>query len=114
MRNGDRSAVGVALAEGPVERIAGHYRTTAKIYAAAARVYDANGIEEVERMDYLEFIARVVSHIPDKGQMTVRYYGLYANAHRGKVHKASLRPVALGLIEEELRPIPSKGWVVER
>jgi len=31
---------------------------------------------EVERMDYLEFIAQVVSHIPDKGQVTVRYYGL--------------------------------------
>ena len=34
-------------------------------------------------MDYLEFIARVTSHIPDKGQVMVRYYGLYSNAHRG-------------------------------
>ena len=34
-----------------------------------------------ETMDYLEFIARVTSHIPDKGQVMVRYYGLYANAH---------------------------------
>jgi len=31
-------------------------------------------------MDYLELIARVTSHIPDKGQVMVRYYGLYANA----------------------------------
>jgi hypothetical protein len=23
----------------------------------------------------------VTSHIPDKGQVMVRYYGLYANAH---------------------------------
>jgi len=30
----------------------------------------------------LEFIARVTSHIPDKGQVMVRYYGLYANANR--------------------------------
>ena len=37
---------------------------------------------ETESMDYLEFIARVTSHIPDKGQVMVRYYGLYANAHR--------------------------------
>jgi hypothetical protein len=44
--------------------------------------------KEVERMDDLEFIARVTSHIPDKGQVTVRYYGLYANARRGKVKKA--------------------------
>jgi len=66
--------------------------------------------QEVERMDYLEFIARVTSHIPDKGQVTVRYYGLYANAHRGKVRKAGLAAFPCRLIEEELRSIPSKGW----
>jgi hypothetical protein len=38
--------------------------------------------EEVERTDYLEFIARVVSHIPDKGQVTVRYYGLCKALHK--------------------------------
>jgi len=36
---------------------------------------------ELERMDDLEFIARVVSHIPDKGQVTVRYYGLCKALH---------------------------------
>jgi len=61
-------------------------------------------------MDYLEFIARVTSHIPDKGQVTVRYYGLYANAHRGKVRKAGLAAIPLRIVEEELRRIPSKGW----
>jgi len=61
-------------------------------------------------MDYLEFIARVTSHIPDKGQVTIRYIGLYANAHRGKVRKASLAAFPLRMVEEELRPIPSKGW----
>ena len=59
---------------------------------------------------YLEFIARVTSHIPDKGQVTVRYFGLYANAHRGKVRKASLGPFPLGIVGEELRPVPSRGW----
>ena len=43
-------------------------------------------------------------------QVMVRYYGLYANAHRGKVRKASLVPVALGLIEEDPPPLPSRGW----
>jgi len=51
-------------------------------------------------MDYLEFIARTTSHIPDKGQVMVRYYGLYANAHRGKVKKTSLGPLALRIAEE--------------
>ncbi|MCX6577006.1 MAG: transposase [Candidatus Aminicenantes bacterium] len=32
-------------------------------------------------MDYLEFIARTTSHIPDKSQVMIRYSGLYANAH---------------------------------
>ncbi|MGC9091605.1 MAG: IS91 family transposase [Fervidicoccaceae archaeon] len=66
--------------------------------------------EEVERMDYLEFIARVVSHIPDKGQVTIRYFGLYANAHRGKVLKASRAAFPLRIVEEELPRLPSKGW----
>jgi hypothetical protein len=57
-----------------------------------------------------KFIARVTSHIPDKGQVIVRYFGLYANAHRGKVRKVSLGPLPLQMVEEELRPIPSKGW----
>jgi hypothetical protein len=77
----------------------------------AARVCYRYGKEprEVEAMDYLEFIARVTSHIPDKGQVTVRYYGLYANAHRGKI-KACHEAVPLRMVEEELKPIPAKGW----
>jgi hypothetical protein len=65
---------------------------------------------ELERMDDLELIARVTSHIPDKGQVMVRYYGLYANAHRGKVRKAGRVPIVPGLIEEAPPPLTSKGW----
>jgi len=66
--------------------------------------------EELERMDYLEFIARVTSHIPDKGQVTIRYFGLYANAHRGKVRKREEREQKLRIIEEEGPRIPRRGW----
>ncbi len=59
---------------------------------------------EVERMDYLGFIARATTHIPDIGQVAVRYYGLYANAQRGKVRKASRGPFPLRMVEEDLRP----------
>ena len=45
-----------------------------------------------------------------KGQVMVRYYSLYANAHRGKVRKAGRNPFALRMVEEELKPVPSKGW----
>jgi hypothetical protein len=64
---------------------------------------------EQETMDYLEFIARVTSHIPDKGQVMVRYYGLYANAHRGKMRKEK-RGNSLRLVEDARRRRPSKGW----
>jgi hypothetical protein len=66
--------------------------------------------EEVERMDYLDFIARVTSHIPDKGQVTVRYYGIYANAHRGKVRKAQPDKHPFIIVEEESPRIPRLGW----
>jgi len=68
------------------------------------------GAEEVERMDYLEFIARITSHIPDKGQVTVRYIGLYANAHRGKVRKAQRDKHPFIIVEEESPTIPRRGW----
>jgi len=32
-------------------------------------------------MDYLAFIARVTSHIPDKGQVMIRYFGLCKAQH---------------------------------
>ncbi len=34
-------------------------------------------------MGALEFLARLVTHIPDPGQVLTRYYGLYANRTRG-------------------------------
>jgi hypothetical protein len=63
-----------------------------------------------EHMDYLEFIARVTSHIPDKGQVMIRYYGLYANAHRGKMRKTGADVFHVPIIEDMDRYVPSKGW----
>jgi len=71
--------------------------------------YDKHGSQE-ELMDYLEFIARVTSHIPDKGQVMVRYYGLYFNAHRGKLRKVVSALSPPPIIEEEPNYVPSKGW----
>jgi len=64
---------------------------------------------ELERMDYLEFIARVTSHIPDKGQVMIRYYGLYSNAHRGKMRKVAF-VLSPPIIEDETPFVPSRGW----
>jgi ribosomal protein S27E len=65
---------------------------------------------ETVHMDYLEFIARVTSHIPDKGQVMIRYYGLYSNAHRGKMKKEGKNPSHPQIIEDETSFRPSRGW----
>jgi len=41
-----------------------------------------------ETVDPLEFLARVLVHIPDKGHVTTRYYGWYANRPRGMRRQA--------------------------
>jgi hypothetical protein len=47
-----------------------------------------------ETVDPLEFLARVLVHIPDKGHVTTRYYGWYENRPRGMRLKAT--PAAAG------------------
>ena len=47
-----------------------------------------------ETADPLEFLARVLVHIPDKGHVTTRYYGWYANRPRGMGRQAD--PAAAG------------------
>jgi hypothetical protein len=42
-----------------------------------AAVVDRANKVELEKMDYLEFIARTTSHIPDKGQMAAEAGGDY-------------------------------------
>jgi hypothetical protein len=38
------------------------------------------------------------------------YYGLYANAHRGKARKAGRTGFLERIVEEDLPPVPSQGW----
>ena len=44
---------------------------------------------EGERIDAMEFVARVLMQIPDPRRHLVRYYGAYSNATRGKRKKAA-------------------------
>jgi hypothetical protein len=51
-------------------------------------------------MDYLEFIARVTSHIPDKGQVMVRYYGRIEEIEIGSYPGKRLRGELLVYLKE--------------
>jgi hypothetical protein len=44
---------------------------------------------EGERVDAMEFVARVLAQIPDGRRHLARYYGFYSNAARGKRKKAA-------------------------
>jgi hypothetical protein len=53
------------------------------IYRARPGRHDAGG-ESVARWDVLEFLARVLDHLPEPGQQLLRYWGWYSNAARGR------------------------------
>ena len=53
-------------------------------------------------MDALDWIAQVVSHIPDPGEQWLRYDGWYSNASRGKRRK----PGVTVLVEAEVQDTP--------
>jgi hypothetical protein len=61
-------------------------------------------------MDYLEFSARVTSHIPGKGQVIVLCFSLYANAYWGKVRELGEAAGKLIIIAEEFRKILRRSW----
>ena len=62
-------------------------------WTAKAVTYRSDKSEDptagTETVDPLEFLARVLVHIPDKGHVTTRYYGWYANRPRGMRDKAA-------------------------
>jgi len=61
-------------------------------------------------MDYLDFIARVTAHIPDKGQVMIRYYGLYSNAHRGVMRKRGRATSVMPVVAPSPHKQASPGW----
>ena len=51
-------------------------------------LFEPNG----QILDSLEWIAKVTLHIPEQGAQTIRYYGAYSNASRGKTAKRAQPP----------------------
>jgi hypothetical protein len=62
-----------------------------------------------ETADPLEFLARVLVHIPDKGHVTTRYYGWYANRPRGMRRRAEPAPFAPPAIVSAPRLAPTEA-----
>jgi len=50
-------------------------------------IYQSKYGKDVKEFSSLEWMAALVSHIPDRGSQTVRYYGRYSNVTRGRLKK---------------------------
>ena len=50
--------------------------------------YRSKDGKETKMLHALEWLAAMCSHVPDKGEQMVRYYGCYSNVARGKRKKA--------------------------
>jgi hypothetical protein len=57
--------------------------------------------EKTETIDVMEFIARIIRHIPDRNFKTIRYYGLYSRRNKGKVDK---------ILKIRKNKVPRKSW----
>jgi len=57
-----------------------------------------NGEVRSTQMDEVTFLERYLNHIPPKGSVVVRYYGLYSNRHRTELLNARAQ------VEKEPRP----------
>ena len=60
---------------------------TAQVAYKARPTRRSGPLPSTTNWDVLEFIARVVDHIPEPSQQMTRYWGFYANAARGKRRK---------------------------
>jgi len=50
-------------------------------------IYKSKDGKKEKTFDALEWLAAMCSHIPNKGEQMVRYYGYYSNVSRGKRKK---------------------------
>jgi len=81
-----------------------------KYYPDEAKVtYESKYGKDVAEFDPLEWLAALVSHIPDRGGQTVRYLGHYSNVTRGRLKKEKIEP-ELHIIEDESPGKLNRSW----
>ena len=66
------------------------YETTLEPPAWPYSVHEAT-VEPEPTFTALDWLAALTSHIPNKGEQTVRYYGYYSNKSRGLRHNMKER-----------------------
>jgi len=81
-----------------------------KYFRQEAKVtYRSKYSSKVKEFSSLEWMAALVSHIPDRGEQTVRYLGYYSNATRGRLKKEEDMP-QWHIIEDEYPKKLNRSW----
>ena len=76
----------------PISQERMRYISVSESMAGLAQViYTGKRDKNQECFDALDWLARLVTHIPNKGEQLVRYYGYYSNRTRGICKKAALK-----------------------
>lgn len=65
-------------------------------------IYKSKDGKETKTFNALDWLAQLTTHIPDKNEQTVRYYGFYSNKMRGQRKKRNEDSVIPNVIESEL------------
>ncbi len=74
-------------------------------------IYESKDGKTSKTFDALDWLAQLVSHIPDKGEQMVRYYGFYSNKSRGLRKNAGTDDQVPALIDSDLSPQAfRKNW----
>ena len=72
-------------------------------------VYEGKTTYRVETFSSVDFLARLTTHIPNKQEQTVRYYGYYSNKSRGMRAKAEAASLAAHIASGTADNSPSIG-----
>ncbi len=64
-------------------------------------IYQSKGAKEEKVFDALEWLAAMCTHVPNKGEQMVRYYGYYSNLSRGKRKKSDQDELIPSILEPD-------------
>jgi hypothetical protein len=74
-------------------------------------IYQSKDGTSTKTFDALDWLAQLVTHIPNKGEQMVRYYGFYSNKSRGLRKKAGTDDEVPALIDSDMsRKAFRKSW----
>jgi hypothetical protein len=74
-------------------------------------VYQSKDAKQTKIFDALEWLAAMCSHMPNRGEQMIRYYGYYSNVFREKRKKEEQDNIIPCIIEEDgISPEQRKTW----